>query len=265
MMGRYFVGIDAGSTYLKVAMLDQERDLVGCDVASTGIDANGTAKRLMDGLCQKHGVEAGGIAHILATGYSRRNIGVAQDTVTEIQAHAKGAVWSAPPSLKIRTVVDIGGQDSKVIVLDDQGEISNFVMNDKCAAGTGRFLESLSRVLEIGIDQLGPVSLESVCPLSINSTCVVFAESEVISLIARSKKREDIAAGIHQSLASRIGGMARHAGAQAGILLTGGGGLNCGIAKALERELQADIHVSGNPQLNGAIGAAIIAQERMED
>lgn len=264
-MKQYVVGIDAGSTYLKVVLLNEDSRLVGFDVAITGVDANGTAEKLIDDLCLSNKIDAGSIANIIATGYSRRNMEAAHDTVTEIQAHAKGAAWSAPAGVKIRTVVDIGGQDSKIIVLDEQGEIINFIMNDKCAAGTGRFLESLSRVLEIGIEQLGPVSLESTLPLSINSTCVVFAESEVISLVARKKKREDIAAGIHMSLANRIGGMARHAGIKHEVLLTGGGGLNCGITKALEDELQADIHVPEYPQLNGAIGAAIIARERCGD
>jgi len=263
-MSKYYVGIDAGSTYLKAAMLDQDGRLVGHGLASTGIDANGTAGKLIAGLCSKNGIEVEGVAQIVATGYSRRNIEAAHDTVTEIKAHAKGAVWSAPSGVTIRTVVDIGGQDSKIIVLDDKGEILNFVMNDKCAAGTGRFLESLARVLEIPIDQLGPSSLESTLPLSINSTCVVFAESEVISLIARKKKREDIAAGIHLALANRIVGMARHAGLKSEVLLTGGGGLNCGITRALESELQADIHVSEHPQLNGAIGAALLALEGLD-
>ncbi len=261
-METYFAGIDAGSTYIKVVLLDGEKKLVGADTGFTGIDANGTACRLIDGLCAKAGIHASGVTGIVATGYSRRTMEAAHDTVTEIQAHARGAGWSAPDGVAIRTVVDIGGQDSKVIVLDEGGEVANFIMNDKCAAGTGRFLESLARVLEIDIAQLGPVSLESTRPLSINSTCVVFAESEVISLVARKKRREDIAAGIHFALASRIAAMARRAGITPEILLTGGGGRNSGIVRALEDELMADVHVPRYPQLNGAIGAAVIAMER---
>jgi len=264
-MKRYFAGIDAGSTYIKVALLDQGKQLAGSDVGYTGIDAAGTARRLISGLCGQVGIDPADVAGIIATGYSRRNMDAAHDTVTEIQAHARGAAWSAPDGVQIRTVVDIGGQDSKVIVLDDSGNVANFIMNDKCAAGTGRFLESLARALEISIEELGPVSLESSQPATINSTCVVFAESEVISLVARNKRREDIAAGIHASLAARIGGMSRHAGITPEILLTGGGGLNCGIARALEDEMQADIHLPRYPQLNGAIGAALIALERDGD
>jgi predicted CoA-substrate-specific enzyme activase len=258
-MSAHYVGIDAGSTCVKVAIFDEHSELAGYGCKPTGIDANGTAQGLIREICREKGIEAASIVRIVATGYSRRNMEDAHETVTEIQAHAKGAKWSAPGATRIRTVIDIGGQDSKVIVMDDDGAIKNFIMNDKCAAGTGRFLESLSRALEIRVDQLGPISLESNRPLSINSTCVVFAESEVISLVARKKKREDIVAGIHLSLAKRIGSMARKAGMRQDILLTGGGGLNSGIVKALEEELLTEIHVPAYPQLNGAIGAGLTA------
>lgn len=258
-MKSYFVGIDAGSTYVKVVLLDENGGLVSYNHKPTGIDADGASKKMIGAITNGNGINADQLKRFTATGYSRRNIRMAHDTVTEIKAHATGAAWSAPQGADIRTVIDIGGQDSKVIVLGDDNEIVNFAMNDKCAAGTGRFLESLARVLELDVGELGSLSLESTMSLSINSTCVVFAESEVISLVTRKKKREDIVAGIHRSLAKRIAAMARKAGARAEILLTGGGGLNEGIADALEEELLADIHVPDYPQLNGAIGAALIA------
>lgn len=260
-MTHYFVGIDAGSTYVKVAFLDEEGALAGYDRKPTGIDADGTSSQMMGAIMSSNGITREQIKTITATGYSRRAIETAHDTVTEIKAHGAGARWSAPEDLDIRTVIDIGGQDSKVIVVDEAGETVNFAMNDKCAAGTGRFLESLARVLELDIKDLGPMSLASKMPLAINSTCVVFAESEVVSLVARKKRREDIAAGIHHSLAKRIAGMARKAGAASEILLTGGGGLNAGIAEALEDEMLMDIHVPEHPQLNGAIGAALIGKK----
>ena len=260
-MTSYFIGIDAGSTYIKVVLMDEGAHLVGFDIRPTGIDADTTSKKMIASLAHERGLDADRIERVVATGYSRRIIEAAHDTVTEIKAHASGAAWAAPQGIDIRTVIDIGGQDSKVIVLNGRNEIANFAMNDKCAAGTGRFLESLARVLELEVHQLGPLSLESRVPLEVNSTCVVFAESEVISLVARKKKREDIVAGIHRSLARRISGMARNAGAAPEILLTGGGGLNKGIAEALEDELMADIHVPDHPQLNGAVGAALIAQQ----
>lgn len=258
----YVAGIDAGSTYVKVAVLTKSGDLAGFQHWPTGIDAAGTSRAMLETIMADLGRPTGAIQSIMATGYSRRIIDVAHDTVTEIRAHAAGALLTAPPGTSIRTVIDIGGQDSKVIVLGEDGETLNFVMNDKCAAGTGRFLESLARVLELSVGDLGPLSLESTAPATINSTCVVFAESEVISLVARKTPARDIVAGIHEALAKRIGGMARKARFESGVLLTGGGGLNPGIVQALEDELMVDIHLPRHPQLNGAIGAALIAGEK---
>ncbi len=256
----FFAGIDAGSTYVKVAVMDEDGNLVGHGHRPTGIDAAGASAAIIETLRADLRPSGSSMSRIIATGYSRRTIRIADDTVTEIKAHSAGAVWSAPPETEIHTVIDIGGQDSKVIVIDKNGEATNFVMNDKCAAGTGRFLESLSRVLELEVKDLGPLSLESEAPAAINSTCVVFAESEVISLVARRKKPRDIVAGIHQALAKRIAAMARKARMEEEVLLTGGGGLNVGIAKALEDELITNVHVSEYCQLNGAIGAALIAR-----
>ncbi|MGD9948656.1 MAG: acyl-CoA dehydratase activase [Desulfobulbus sp.] len=255
----YFAGIDAGSTYVKVAVLNQDGNLAGFQHRPTGIDAAGTSRSMLEAIMADLGQPSGSLGSIMATGYSRRIIDVAHDTITEIRAHASGALLTAPVGTTIRTVIDIGGQDSKVIVLGEEGETLNFVMNDKCAAGTGRFLESLARVLELEVGDLGPLSLQSTDPAAINSTCVVFAESEVISLVARKTPPKDIVAGIHEALAKRIGGMARKARFEAGVLLTGGGGLNPGIVRALEDELMVDIHLPLHPQFNGAIGAARIA------
>lgn len=258
----YFAGIDAGSTYVKVAVLTGDGELAGFQHRPTGIDAAGNSRIMLETIMADLGHSTGKIGSIMATGYSRRIIDVAHDTVTEIRAHAAGTRLTAPDGAAIRTVIDIGGQDSKVIVLGEDGDTLNFVMNDKCAAGTGRFLESLARVLELELADLGPLSLESMAPAAINSTCVVFAESEVISLVARKTPPRDIVAGIHEALAKRIGAMARKARFEPGVLLTGGGGLNAGIAQALEDELMVDIHLPLHPQLNGAIGAALIAGGR---
>jgi len=256
---RCCAGVDAGSTYIKVALLDEGGRLMGVARRPTGIDAAKTSRTMIASILADLDQPAESLALIVATGYSRRVIDVAEETITEIRAHSLGARWAAPPEMEIRTVIDIGGQDSKIIVIDNNGETLHFVMNDKCAAGTGRFLESLSRVLEMEVNDLGPLSLQSTAPAAINSTCVVFAESEVISMIARKKHPRDIVAGIHQALAKRIGGMARKARIEPQVLLTGGGGLNAGIVQALEDELLVDIHVPAHPQLNGAIGAALVA------
>jgi (R)-2-hydroxyacyl-CoA dehydratese activating ATPase len=255
----YYAGIDAGSTYIKVVVLDETGRMVGREHRPTGINADKSAREMIAAIAADNGIMVEDIKHIIATGYSRRGLSNAHDTVTEIKAHARGAGWSAGNGAGVRTVIDIGGQDSKVIVINDNGTVDNFVMNDKCAAGTGRFLESLARVLELGVDQLGPLSLESTQPTDINSTCVVFAESEVISLVARRKPRQDIIAGIHYSLAKRVAAMARKARFSETVMLTGGGGLNPGLAQALEDELMADVLVPELPQFNGAVGAAMIA------
>jgi predicted CoA-substrate-specific enzyme activase len=256
---RIYGGIDAGSTYLKVALVDEKKNLLGARTAPVGIDARETARETLDFLCRDLDLSRGEVAAIVATGYSRRQIDIADDNVTEIKAHAAGARWSAPDGIHVRTVIDVGGQDSKVIILDENGGIANFVMNDKCAAGTGRFLEALARVLDVSVKEIGPMALQSKCPCQINSMCVVFAESEVISLLARRNDPVDIVAGIHASMAKRISVMARKAGLCGEVLLTGGGGLNPGLIAAFEDELMQDVHTAENPQLNGAIGAALLA------
>lgn len=255
----YFAGIDAGSTYVKAVIIDNDGALLEYKVAFTGIDARTTSKKILEELCSQSGISIMDINAIISTGYSRRRIDIAHGNVTEIKAHAAGAVWAAPEGSKVRTIIDIGGQDSKVIVIDAQGETVHFVMNDKCAAGTGRFLEALARVLELSVEDIGPLSHKSKSPCRINSTCAVFAESEVISLLARGNRPEDIIAGIHGSMAKRIGGMARKARFEPDILITGGGALNPGLVAAFEDELLAEILVPKHPQFNGALGAAIIA------
>jgi predicted CoA-substrate-specific enzyme activase len=257
----FFAGIDAGSTYVKAVIINKNKDVIENKILPSGVDAGLTAQRLLEELAGKISISVQDIKKIISTGYSRRLIENAHENVTEIRAHAVGSVKTAPDDADIKTIIDIGGQDSKVIVIDETGNTKNFVMNDKCAAGTGRFLESLARVLEMSVAQIGPLSLQATDPCRINSTCAVFAESEIISLLARKKKPVDIIAGIHNSLAQRIGSMARSARMETDILVTGGGGLNPGLVAAFEEELLTDIYVSENPQLNGAIGAALLAAD----
>lgn len=259
---KYFGGIDAGSTYVKTVLMDNNFRLVGHKIARTGVHACETAQKLMTELYRELGIDQPDVCFVTATGYSRRIIDFAHNTVTEIKAHAAGALWETPDEANIRTIIDIGGQDSKVISLDVNGETKNFVMNDKCAAGTGRFIEALARTLEISLDETGSIALKSKSPCQINSLCVVFAESEVISLLARGKDLADVIAGIHESLSKRICGMARKIHFEKDILLTGGGALNPGLVSAFEDELAMDVYVGKNPQLNGAIGAALISREK---
>jgi (R)-2-hydroxyacyl-CoA dehydratese activating ATPase len=253
-------GIDAGSTYIKAAIVDNRGDIRGYKVVPTGIDCRSTAREVFNELRDELGLSPSNIPAVISTGYGRRLIDIASEDVTEIKAHAAGGIRTSPEGRKIGTIIDIGGQDSKVIVINEEGETKNFVMNDKCAAGTGRFLEVLSRVLEVAVKDLGPLSLQAETPCRINSLCAVFAESEVISLLARGEDRANIIAGIHRSLAKRVSGMARRAGLESDVLLTGGGALNPGLVAAFEDELMRDIYVAENPQLNGAIGAAFLGR-----
>lgn len=255
----HYAGIDAGSTYVKVVIMDDKKNLLGYRIAPTGINAGKISTESLEALCSDLNISLPDVLSIISTGYSRRMIDIAHENVTEIKAHGAGARWTAPQGSGIRTIIDVGGQDCKVIVINEEGEVQNFVMNDKCAAGTGRFLEAVARVVGVGIEELGPLSLEANVPCRINSTCVVFAESEMISLLARKKDPVDIIAGIHASMSKRISGMARKAGIKSDVLLTGGGGLNSGLVSAFEDELMMDVYVSENSQLNGAIGAALLA------
>lgn len=260
-MSKYYLGLDGGSTYLKAALL-KDNCVVSTVVRSTGIDNNGTASVIVDGLCAENGIRPGDIGYIMATGYSRKILDIADDDISEITAHAYGVRVTAPEGYRPGMIIDIGGQDSKIIYLDSNYNVKNFTMNDKCAAGTGKFMEVIAQILETTIDQVGPLSLESSTPCDINSTCVVFAQSEVISLVARKFDRRDILAGMHLSMAKRIIKMMKKSEKSGDILMTGGGALNTGIHRAFEEELMKDVYVARYPQFNGAIGAALIASER---
>ena len=255
-----YAGLDGGSTYLKAALIDQTGRVLNTGVVSTGIDNNGAAEALLKRLTRERGIDR--IAYTMATGYSRKILETADDDVSEITAHAYGVRITAPKGYRPGIIVDIGGQDSKVIYLDSQYHVKNFTMNDKCAAGTGKFMEVIAQILETTIDQVGPLSLESHAPCDINSTCVVFAQSEVISLVARRFDRRDILAGMHASMARRVVKMIRKSELGGDILMTGGGALNSGLRQAFEDELMRDVYTANHPQFNGAIGAALIASER---
>jgi predicted CoA-substrate-specific enzyme activase len=260
----YYAGIDGGSTYIKAALIDEDGAIVDTTVGSTGIDNSGNAKKMLDTLTQRIGIRSDDIKYVMATGYSRKVLSAANDDVSEITAHAYGVRLTAPPRTKPSLIIDIGGQDSKLIYLDPQGRVRNFTMNDKCAAGTGKFLEVMAEMLETTIEKIGPESLESTVPCDINSMCVIFAQSEVVSLVARKFDRKDILSGVHISMAKRIGKMTRKSEINGDIIMTGGGALNVGLHKAFEEELMTDIHVANYPQFNGSLGAALLSKERAE-
>jgi predicted CoA-substrate-specific enzyme activase len=192
----------------------------------------------------------------VSTGYGRNSVKFMDKAMTEIICHGAGAHYLNP---RTRSVIDIGGQDSKAIVLDEKGKVKNFAMNDKCAAGTGRFLEVMARALEVELDGFGALSLRAGDPSRISSLCTVFAESEVISLISKGEKRENIIAGIHESIAARIAAMTNRLRIAPLVVMTGGVAKNIGVVKALERKIGMAVEVSEYAQVNGAIGAALLA------
>lgn len=260
---KYYIGLDGGSTYLKAAII-KNNVVVDTMLSTTGIANNEMAKQLVKDILEKHNLKRDDIGYIMATGYSRKILDVANDDISEITAHAYGVRITAPKEYNPGMIIDIGGQDSKIIYLDSNYSVKNFAMNDKCAAGTGKFMEVVAGILETTIEEVGPMSLTSVEPCDINSTCVVFAQSEIISLIARKFDRKDILAGMHLSMVKRIIKMMKKSEKGGDILMTGGGALNVGIHKAFEDELLKDVYVANHPQFNGAIGAALIASGRGE-
>lgn len=248
-------GIDIGSISAKAAVFKGHQILTTC-VILTGYNARNAGQQVYDLALSQAGLGADQIGNIVATGYGRNSIDFARKTVTEITCHAAGAHFIDP---SIRSIIDIGGQDSKAMVLDDQGKVRDFAMNDKCAAGTGRFLEVMARALEVDLDAFGQLSLAAGKAAAISSLCTVFAESEVISLIAKGENRENIIAGIHASIAARVVAMAKRIGVRAPVMMTGGVAKNIGVVKALEEKLATPLIVSDKAQLTGAIGAALIA------
>ena len=257
-------GIDIGSTTTKAVVL-RDNVLVGYARCETGVDCTSAAMQVLTRSLATTGLPLSTVAFILATGYGRNVVSVKSlgnvsfDTMTEINCHAVGVKSLLPATM---TIIDIGGQDSKAISLNPDGSIKKHWMNDKCAAGTGRFFEQIARRLNLTVDQLGPRSLASKHPATLSSTCTVFAETEVISLMARKNSPEDIAAGLHRAVARRVCNGAKGVGIQKEVVFTGGVAENVGMRKALQEELQMPVHVLKAAPYTGAIGAAILAYQR---
>jgi (R)-2-hydroxyacyl-CoA dehydratese activating ATPase len=251
-------GVDIGSLTAKAVIMDQGV-IIGRSLVLTGYNSRISGRNALDLALAEAGLEESGLDLMVATGYGRLAADFAGDKVTEITCHARGAHSASPEA---RTVIDLGGQDSKAIAIDERGKVLDFVMNDKCSAGTGRFLEVMARALEIELDDLGRLSLESQSPASISSVCTVFAESEVVSRVAEGVSKVDIVAGIHQAIASRIYAMAVRIPIAERIIMTGGVARNQGVVKALEKRFKTEIIVPPMPQHMGALGAALIAAER---
>lgn len=251
-------GVDIGSLTAKAVVLE-DSGIIATSLVFTGYNSRQAGRRTLDMALEEAGLAESDLACIVATGYGRLSADFTDEKVTEITCHARGAHFTNPEA---RTVIDLGGQDSKAIAIDDRGKVLDFVMNDKCSAGTGRFLEVMAHALEIELDDLGALSLQSKSPAAISSVCTVFAESEVVSRVAEGVSKVDIVAGIHQAIASRIYAMAVRIPIEQKIIMTGGVAWNQGVVRALEKRFSSDILVPEMPQHTGALGAAFIAAER---
>jgi predicted CoA-substrate-specific enzyme activase len=256
-------GVDIGSLTTKALIFDG-KDIKDYIILKSGYLFEEAGNEAYSEVLKQCNLTKADIKYIVGTGYGRALISFANENITEITCHARGVSYYFPDA---RTIIDIGGQDSKAIRIGENGKVLDFVMNDKCAAGTGRFLEVMARALNIdSLDQMGELSLVSKAPAKISSMCTVFAESEVISLFAQKKaQKEDIIAGLHTAIAKRIVGMVNRLGKfEEKIVFCGGVAKNAGVKKALELELNKKLYSPKDPQITGALGAAILAQERFQ-
>ena len=255
----YYAGIDIGSLSADTVIVDDQGALVAYTIMPTGANSKLSGERCFEATLEKAGITRDEIGYIVATGYGRISVPFADKAVTEITCHGRGAFDLFPST---RTIIDIGGQDSKVIKLEDGGKVIDFAMNDKCAAGTGRFLEVMARAMEIGLEDMGPLSFHSREEIAISSMCTVFAESEVISLVAQARPKEDIINGIHTAICNRVASMLDRVGMEAELTMTGGVAKNTGIVARLKARTGATINIPDEPQVAGALGAALIARDR---
>ncbi|HUT55995.1 MAG TPA: acyl-CoA dehydratase activase [bacterium] len=255
----YFAGVDVGSISAEVVIVDEAGAVLAQAISYTGANSIAASERTLEEALTAAGIGRSDLAAVVSTGYGRERVPYATDKVTEISCHARGAVSLFPGT---RTVIDIGGQDSKAIRVDERGRVMSFQMNDKCAAGTGRFLEVMARALEVDLSEMGPLSLRSENKVSVSSVCTVFAESEVVGLIHQGRLKNDIIRGIHAAVSDRTRALAGRVGIEPEITMTGGVAKNVGVIKELSLRLGSPLNIPAEPQTVGALGAALIARER---
>jgi predicted CoA-substrate-specific enzyme activase len=256
---RYFAGVDIGSTMTKVVIMN--RSTLASVIGPTGPEHRKLANRVMEEALGKAGLAFEEITYLVATGYGRINVPFADRQITEISCHARGVAHLLPD---VMTVIDIGGQDSKGIKLKD-GRAVDFVMNDRCAAGTGRFLEVTAESLGVSLEEMGKLALEAENRVEISSTCTVFAAQEVTAKLSEGAALADIIAGLHEAIATRIYGMVRRLKIEREVALTGGGAKNVGLVRALEARLGFPVLLPPEPLLTGAIGAALLGRDIVEE
>ena len=257
----YAAGVDVGSTQTKAVIIDGSLTIVGRALIDTGANVVAAAEKAFAEALASGGILEPEVDYVVGTGYGRYRVNFGNTQVTEISCHGRGAVRMFP---RTRTVVDMGGQDTKAIRVSAAGEVLDFCMNDKCAAGTGRFLGAASAALDIPLSELGWVALKAERPVRISTTCTVFAESEILSWLGKGKKIEDILAGVHQSIAARSIGLLRRVGIQEEVTFTGGVARNIGMIEALNRGLGLNVNVSEESHFMGALGAALFALDHIE-
>lgn len=253
-----FAGMDIGSTMTKVVITDEQEKILASHIGPTGAEHRHLALKVMDETIKKAGLSFDALDFVVATGYGRINVPFADRQITEITCHARG-IRSLFPSARI--IIDIGGQDSKGIKLDADGKVANFVMNDKCAAGTGRFLEVVSETLGINLADMGDLALSADGFVQISNTCTVFAEHEVTSRLAEGAGVAEIVAGLHEAIASRVVNMTRHLGIEKDVVVTGGGAKNKGLVRAIAGMVGFPVLTPPEPFITGALGAALVGRD----
>lgn len=256
----YAAGVDVGSTQTKAVIVNEEREIVGRALIDTGANVVVAAENAYSEALQSSGIREEEVEYVIGTGYGRYRVTFGNTQVTEISCHARGAAQMFPGT---KTVLDMGGQDTKAIRVSPKGEVLDFCMNDKCAAGTGRFLGAAAAALDIPLSELGNVAMKAERPVKISTTCTVFAESEVLSWLGKGKKIEDVLLGVHQSIGARSVGLLRRVGVTDQVTFTGGVARNPAMIAALESRLDLKLNVSEESHFMGAIGAALFALDRI--
>lgn len=253
-------GLDIGSITTEALLFDKDKGILSYTIVQTGADSKKSAEIALEKVLAYPSKKRSDLSYIIATGCGRKRADFANQAITEITCIAKGVNFLFPEA---RTVIDIGGQDTKVIRIDEKGRVVEFEMNDKCAAGTGRFIEVMAKALNVELEKIGDISLQHKKELTISSICTVFAESEVVSLVSEGEALEDILYGIHRAIADRTMGLiTRLGGVQPEVIMTGGVAKNIGVVKALEKALNQPLKIYMEPQIVGALGAAILAMEK---
>jgi predicted CoA-substrate-specific enzyme activase len=257
----YGAGVDVGSTQTKAVILDDARAIVARALIPTGANVSRAGERAFLEACDLAGLPRDRVGYVVGTGYGRYKVTFGDAQITEITCHARGAHSLFPAT---RTVIDMGGQDTKAIKVGADGSVADFSMNDKCAAGTGRFLSAAADVTGVGLDDIGPLSLQATQPVRLTSVCTVFVESDIMSYLAQRKTIEDILGGVHRAIATRTMALVRRVGVEEEVTFTGGVSRNLGMVRALEGVLGTPINVSSEGHFTGALGAALFALERAQ-